>query len=113
MSDIKRMIDNALSFGNAYADDRAPSEAIMTRPYPEDMASDTVKLATALHFIADNLSDVEDDTSASEKLAEAELLMAYLRESYQDHAVKVAEYRSEQFHQPSSARSRLTSILSK
>ena len=106
------MIDNALSFGEAYADDRAPTEFTMT--HADNDASDTVKLATALHFIADNLDDINTE-SASEKLAEAELLMAYLRdaqEAQDAQAIKLAHHEAARAYS-GSARNRLASILSK
>ena len=111
MTNVKKMIDHALEFGEAYSNDEATSEHYL--PRAQDSDSEIYKLASALSFIADNLDD-DNESSAEEKLAEAELLMSYL----QDQAVlddqddyDTANYEFTQQVSGDSTRRRLANIL--
>ncbi len=74
-NNLKSLIDNALRFGEQYQDERATSEQVFTA---DEAFTDIEKLAAALDFIAVNLDDVEP--TAEEKLAEAELLVNYIKD---------------------------------
>lgn len=111
MYDVKKMIDNALSFGEKYEDDRAPSDYVVTRASNQG-TSDIEKLASALSFIADNLDDLEP--SAEEKVAEAELLMSYYADQQADaeqEQIQSAYQQAEQEFARQPARARLASLL--
>jgi hypothetical protein len=112
MTNVKRMIDHALEFGEAYSNDQATSEHFL--PRAQDTDSEIFKLASALSFIADNLED--NEPSAEEKLAEAELLMSYLQDQSaldEEENYDTANYDFTQQVSSDTTRRRLANILSR
>ncbi len=88
-NNLKSLIDNALKFGEQYQDERVTSEQVFTA---DEASTDIEKLAAALDFIAVNLDDMEP--TAEEKLAEAELLVSYIKDMQSDSVVEKSNPQS-------------------